>query len=98
MSLLAFWEEGNSVQTEAVDFGRSYYLLLAIFGAEVAAGCFWRADLSLADAVNLDVPRLKAQPQQPKVSELIPLGAAAAEPKRAKAKTTRHSRSGIKVQ
>ena len=50
MSLLAFWEEGNSVQTEAVDFGRSYYLLLAIFGAEVAAGCFWRADLSLADA------------------------------------------------
>jgi len=48
--LLAFWEEGNSVQTEAVDFGRSYYLLLAIFGGEVAAGCFWRVDLSLADA------------------------------------------------
>ena len=52
MSLLAFWEEGNSAQAEALDFGRSYYLLLAIFGAEVAAGCFWRADVSLADAAN----------------------------------------------
>ena len=57
MLLLAFWEEGNLAQAEAADFGRSYYLLLVIFGAEVAAGCFWRADLSLADTANLDVPR-----------------------------------------
>ena len=48
VSLLDFWEEGNSAQAEALDFERSYYLLLAIFGA----GCFWRADLSLADAAN----------------------------------------------
>ena len=51
MSLLAFWEEGNPGMGEA-DFGRSYYLLLAIFDVKVAAGCFWRADLSLADAAN----------------------------------------------
>ena len=51
MSLLAFWEEGNSAQAEAADV-ESYYLLLAIFGGEVAARCFWRADLVLADVAN----------------------------------------------